>query len=183
MPGENKTEAPEVDRTKVIREMTAEDAAILPRVVQEAVLEKAPEKKLVAEMRAALSAGEEDDLVKLAQGLVRELAELKQKAVVQEITQQVTEQVKVGSVRPIVTELVNARKPTIDKVAEVVKEIAGSDSIKALLANAVIGEMGPTQRRPGAQPGQDGDQQTGETMLDERSISLLKKVASAENGK
>ncbi|RMH11472.1 MAG: hypothetical protein D6698_16360 [Gammaproteobacteria bacterium] len=138
-----------MDRIEVIREMTAADAAILPEAVRKAVLDTAPEKQVVAELRQLLN-NDGGDLIAVVQEIVSERDKLRAAVVEQEISAQVAEQIKLESVRGIVAELVKARNPKdADAVKGIVAEVAASDAVKPLLANALQRAMGPTQERPG----------------------------------
>lgn len=140
-----------MDRTQVIREMTADDARILPDVVRSAVLETAPERGVLAELAGILDT--EGDVVDAVRELVNNYRVLNRTLVNQAIDAAVTEQVKVESVRGIVVELVRAKSPaSVDAVGDVVAEVVGGDVVKTLLETALVSEMGPAQRRPGNQP-------------------------------
>ena len=147
-----------VDRATVISEMTEKDFVLLPDVVRDAVLAAAPQTKLVAEMREALSIDEKADPVATIKTLVAELATIKAKSLVAEIQTAVDEAIKVPAVRPVVLALVNARNPQAGQVADVVKEIADSEAVKPLLAAGLVSEMGGRQQRPPVdKTGENGD--------------------------
>jgi 2'-5' RNA ligase len=161
---DNKTGA--VDRTMVIREMTADDAVILPDVVRSAVLSGAPERKIIAEMREVVGVDENADVLATVRGIVKEYAELRQTVITQEIANQVNAQVLpdavvnegVTSIRGMVSELVAAKAPkAVGDVEGVVKEIMGRDTVKALLSAHVESAAGPKQRRPANKPEAGGD--------------------------
>lgn len=146
----DKTEVTPVDRATVISAMTENDFVLLPDVVRDAVIAAAPQTKIVAEMREALSIDIDDkvDPVKTVRVLVAELADIKAKSLVSEIKTAVDDAIKVVTVRPVVLALVNAREPEAGNVAKIVQEIADSDEIKPLLASALVNEMGGRQQRP-----------------------------------
>ncbi len=183
MPTDNKDKVPEtkiVDRATVISEMTEKDFVLLPDVVRDAVLAAAPQTKLVAEMREALSIDEKTDPVATLKTLVAELATIKAESLVAEIKAAVEKEIKVTSVQPVVLELVNARKPQAGQVADVVKEIADSEAVKPLLAAGLVSEMGGRQQRPPAdKSGENGD--GGPSMLSAAGKAQIEKAKADAN--
>lgn len=172
---DNKTGA--VDRTMVIREMTADDAVILPDVVRSAVLLNAPERRIIAEMREVVGVDESADVLETVRGIVKEYAELRQTVITQEIATQVAAQVlpdatvtdSVKSIRGMVSELVAAQNPAkVGEVAGVVTEMIGRDTVKALLASHVESSAGPAQKRPANKPAAGGDDPYLEPVPDEK---------------
>lgn len=154
--GEN-TDHPEqesetVDKLEVIREMTPEDAALLPDAVRAAIVaavEPAPEVALVHELREALGAGEGDDIKALVAELKAEREERKQEAVKARIAELVADEengVKVEALRGLVTELVAARNPqTVEDAETAYAAVVEGDALKAALAAHVRETMGPAQ--------------------------------------
>ena len=148
----------QMDKLQVINEMTAADARLLPKPVTEAILatvQPAPEVQLVSELRGALGVDESADVVKL----VSELKEAKEAAAKTAVTNRIKELVedketgvKVESMRGVITELITLRKPqTVEEANEAYKLVTEMESVKASLAAAVQGAMGPNLT-PAAQP-------------------------------
>jgi 2'-5' RNA ligase len=164
------TNEKQIDRTVVIREMSAEDAAILPLVVRDAVLAASSERRMVAEMRQALNLDEKADVVQAVKGLIAEMAALRSTVIAQEIDAQVAEKVKIETARGIVAELVAARHPQkVEAVAGVVDEVIGGTAVKEMLEREVQRQMGPAVKR-GSQPtGTDTNgKEKGNQYLEER---------------
>lgn len=148
----------QMDKLQVINEMTAADARLLPKPVTEAILatvQPAPEVQLVSELRGALGVDDSADVVKL----VSELKEAKEAAAKTAVTNRIKELVedketgvKVESMRGVITELITLRKPqTVEEANEAYKLVTEMESVKASLAAAVQGAMGPNLT-PAAQP-------------------------------
>jgi hypothetical protein len=152
---DNNEQEPEMDKYQVIREMTAEDADLLPKAVKEAVISTVPQPEtpaevgLVAEMRQALEAGDKADLVALVTELRQERETRKKDAVKSRITELANERIKVDSVRGLVVELVNARNPqTVEEAETTYQQVVEMESVKQALAVNVQQIMGPRQRTP-----------------------------------
>lgn len=85
------------------------------------------------------------DLLAQKEALASETIQLLESA----ITTAVTEKVKAEHVRPLITELVRAKKPTrMADVTASVEAVLAQESVKTLLKQATITEMGPPQGRP-----------------------------------
>lgn len=143
-----------MDKLTVINEMTAEDARLLPKTVQDAIIATvpaAPEIGLVSELCAALGT-EPDKLTALITEMQAKQQADAKTAVDNHITQLVNDGIKIETVRGIVTELVTSRHPaTIDEAATAYGAVVEMESVKQLLATAVKAEMGPNHQTP-AQP-------------------------------
>ena len=145
----------QMDKLQVINEMTADDARLLPKPVQEAILatvQPAPEVKLISELRGALGVDDRADLTALITELKQEKEAAAKTAVSRRITELVTDSekgIKVEAVRPVVMELITARNPQTGEDAEAaytaVTEMA---SVKALLTATVKSAMGPNLTTP-----------------------------------
>lgn len=143
------------DKAQVIRELTADDARILPEPVRAAVLQTAtpaPEVALVQELRGALGVDDKADLTQLVTELQASKVAQAQAAVKARITELVNDQekgVKVAAVRPLVTELVAARNPQTPADADAAyAAVVEMQAVKDALAATVQGTMGPRQRTP-----------------------------------
>lgn len=141
-----------VDKTQVIREMTVEDAVLLPKPVREAILatvQTPPEVATVAAIRETLGlAGTVDVAAHIAE-MKRVQEEQRKAAVTSRITELVTNGIKLEDVRPLVTELVTARNPqTVAEAEAAYTAVVASDSVTKLLAARVVETMGPKQRTP-----------------------------------
>lgn len=141
-----------MDKAQMIREMTAEDAALLPDAVRAAILaaaEPAPEVALVHELREALGAGEGDDIKAMVVELKQERDERRQEAVKARIAELVANEengIKVEALRGLVTELVAARNPqTVEDAEAAYAAVVESEAVKAALAAHVRETMGPAQ--------------------------------------
>lgn len=146
---------PEMDKLQVINEMTAEDARLLPKPVQEAILatvQPAPEVELVSELRGVLGADDKADVVKLVTELKTEQETAKKTAVSKRITELVEDKeagIKVESMRGLVTELVTARNPqTVEEAEKAYQTVTEMESVKASLKAAVGNAMGPLLTTP-----------------------------------
>lgn len=145
----------QMDKLQVINEMTADDARLLPKPVQEAILatvQPAPEVKLISELRGALGVDEAADVVKLVSELKVSQETAAKAAVSRRITELVEDKetgVKVDAVRPLVMELVTARNPLTVADAEMAyTAVTEMESVKAALKAAVAGAMGPNLTTP-----------------------------------
>lgn len=146
-----------MDKNQVIRELTVDDAVLLPDVVRAAVVDGSAPARLVAEMRKALSLDDKGDVIAAVSGLVKQVAEMTASAVDAAVAAEVASAIKVEDARGIVAELVRARKPaTVEAVKGIVAEIADSEHVKALLVKLVGETMGEPQRRNAGTPGGDG---------------------------
>lgn len=148
----------QMDKLQVINEMTADDARLLPKPVQEAILatvQPAPEVELVSELRGVLGADDKADLT----ALITELKQAKETAAKTAVSNRITELVedkekgiKVESMRGMITELVTARNPqTVTEVETAYTAVTEMESVKAALKAAVGNAMGPKMTTP-AQP-------------------------------
>jgi len=154
----NENEDTQMDKLQVINEMTAEDARLLPKPVQDAILatvQPAPEVALVTELRGALGVDGKADVVKLVTELKEETEKAAKTAVSNHITELVEDKdtgIKVESMRGLVTELVTARNPqTKEEAEQAYKLVTEMESVKVSLQAAVNGVMGPKMTTP-AQP-------------------------------
>lgn len=152
------------DKAQVIRELTADDAKILPEPVKQAVLataSAAPEVAQVAEIRAALGLDDKIDVVKTITEMRRTQEEQSRKAVQQRITELAADPekgVKLEAVRGLVVELVTARAPqTVQEAETAYQQVIESDAVKAALKSHVVETMGPRQGA-GSLQGQNGKQ-------------------------
>lgn len=145
----------QMDKLTVINEMTADDARLLPKTVQEAILatvQPAPEIALVSELRGALGVDEKANVVQLVTELKQAKEAAAKTAVSNRITELVNDGIKIEAMRGMVTELVNARAPkTVDDVQAAYTAVTEMESVKAALTAAVAGAMGPNITTP-AQP-------------------------------
>lgn len=139
-----------MDKLDVIREMTVEDAPLLPEPVREAILAAVPappEVALVAEMREAL--GTEDVLAALRE-MKAEQEQQRRAAIAGRIRELVEDEergVKAKAMRPFITELVEAQKPqTVEEAEAAYTRIVERESVREMLAAHVAETMGPAQR-------------------------------------
>lgn len=151
----NQIEDQQMDKLQVINEMTADDARLLPKAVQEAILatvQPVPEVALVTELRGALEVDDKADVVKLVNELKKAKDDAAKTAVSRRITELVEDKekgIKVESMRGMVTELVAARNPqSINDVEAAYTAVTEMDSVKAALQAAVNGAMGPKVTTP-----------------------------------
>lgn len=136
-----------VDRATVIREMTREDAAILPAAVREAVIESAPSVGVLATV-AEMVGGE--DVVASVRAIIDERDALRRDVVAAEMDAQINERVKAEQMRGIVRELVAARVPANrEAVTAALDAVLETESIREMLRVAVESAAGPAQKRPG----------------------------------
>lgn len=148
------------DKLQLIRELTAEDARLLPKPVRDAVIGEirpAPEVAQVAAIRETLGLDANADPVAVITEMRRVQADQAKTAVTNKITELIVNGVKVETMRPLVTELVNARNPqTIQDVEAAYNAVIASDAVKTMLAAHVQTTMGPPQTLPVAsQQGQN----------------------------
>jgi hypothetical protein len=143
------------DKAQVIRELTAEDARILPEPVRAEVLKSAappPEVGQVAEIRAALGVDDKADLTKTITEMRQREAEQAKAAVKARITELASDKekgIKVESVRGLVTELVAARNPqSVEEADAAYAQVVEMQSVKDALTAAVQSTMGPRQTTP-----------------------------------
>lgn len=154
----------DMDKAQVIRELTADDAKILPEPVRAAILQTAtpaPEVTVVQELRQALGVDDKADLKTLVTEMRKREAEQAKAAVASRITELASDKekgIKVESVRGLVTELVSARNPqTVAEAESAYNAVVEMQSVKDALKAAVQGTMGPRQTTPVApQNGQVG---------------------------
>lgn len=145
---ETPMEGTDMDRLEIIKALTAEDARLLPDAVRQAVLSADGAGGVVAEMRTALGLDDKGNVVDALKVLAAERDALRQEVVAGAIREAVAE-VKVDSMRGIVSELIQARKPqSKDDVKRIAAEVLDSEAVKAQLQAAVVSEMGPKQTRP-----------------------------------
>jgi hypothetical protein len=141
-----------VDKVTVIKEMTAEDARLLPDPVRAAIVAgvaPAPEVAVVAGVREVLGLDAKADVVARVTELKQTLADQTQAAVTAKITELVNTGIKVEPVRPVVTELIVARKPqTVAEAESAYRAVTELASVTTLLASKVVETMGPPQRTP-----------------------------------
>jgi hypothetical protein len=153
-----------MDKLQIIRELTVDDAQLLPATVRNAILatvQPAPEVATVAAIRETLGIEANADPVQAITEMRRTQTEQAKAAVTTKITELVNDPekgIKAEKVRPVVTELINARNPqTVTEVEAAYKAVSESDAVKALLAAHVVETMGPAQRTSvQAQNGQPG---------------------------
>jgi hypothetical protein len=151
----NEEETKTVDKLTVINEMTAEDARLLPEPVRAAIVATVPtpaEVATVAAIRETLGLDAKADVTAAITELRQAKANAEAKAVSDRITELMTAEeggIKLEDVRPIVRELVEAKRPATPAAAEAAyKAVVESESVKALLAARVVETMGPPQRTP-----------------------------------
>lgn len=152
---ETNEEQTPMDKLQIIRELTSEDATLLPPAVRDAVLsavQPAPEIKLVTELREALGVDDKADLMKRITELKQE-QETQRKATVtgriKELVEHEETGIKVKEMRGLVTELVTARNPqTVQEADAAYAAVVESEHVKAVLASHVQNTMGPRQTTP-----------------------------------
>lgn len=154
-PGE---EQPPMDKYQVIREMTAEDAKLLPDPVVQAIQAKVPQPEtpaevgMVAELRQALGVDDKTDL----KTVVTELRQAQDHRARERVTARIQELVTateggiaLEALRPLVMELVQAKAPQTETEAETAyKQVVESEHVKRLLAAQVREMAGPNQQAP-----------------------------------
>lgn len=139
-----------MDKLQVIREMTAEDADLLPKPVREAVAASVPappEVALVAELRTELGDG---DPLAVVREWKKQREEGQKTAVITRITELVSNGengIKIEALRPLVTELVQAKNPATPEAAETIyNDVVKSAMVAELLKNHVAAVGGPPLR-------------------------------------
>jgi hypothetical protein len=149
---DDKGEMTMTDRVQVIREMTVEDADLLPKPVREAVLAAAPvpaEVGVVQEIRQAMGLDEKGDVL----AAVREMQQQREAERLAAIERRITElagEVKVEDVRGMVVELVKLRNPQTAGEAEAAyKAVMEMGSVQKMLAARVQEMAGPPVRPMG----------------------------------
>lgn len=131
-------EGPEMDREEIIKSLTLEE---VPETLRTQIATGA-----VQELRTELGLADGADVVAHVRELREAEAQREKEAVSAKITELVNGNVKLESVRGIVTELVAAKQPaTVQEAETVVKEVLESESVKALLGSRVRETMGPNQ--------------------------------------
>lgn len=147
----------EMDKLQVIREMTAEDAALLPQPVRDvivATVQTPAEVGLVTELRAELGDG---DLLQAVRELKEEREERQKTAVTHRVTELVNEGIKAESLRPLVVELVQAKAPdTLEAAETAYKTVVEGETVMELLKAHVTQAGGPPLRM-GVQGGKGGN--------------------------
>jgi len=163
----NSQEKP-MDKLQVINEMTADDARLLPTAVRDAVvaaIPEAPEIALVSELCSTLGVNSQADLTQTVRGLVEEQTNTRKSAIRSRIIELATpdptrtddKAIKVGSVRAVVVEMVQARSPKdVAEVESIYNEVATSQLVGDLLKTSIKETMGPNQRVPVAGQPQQG---------------------------
>lgn len=158
----NYSQEDDMDRTQVIREMTADDAKILPEPVRQAVLQSAvpaPEVAQVQELRAALGLDDKADLKTVVTEMRKVQEEQRQAAIKTRIVELATpdpkrkpdedKSIKIDAVRGVVIEMVNALEPkSIQEAEAAYDKIVASGPITELLKSKVVQTMGPPQGTP-----------------------------------
>ena len=158
----------DMDKAQVIREMTAEDAKILPEPVRAEVLKSAspaPEVAVVQEVRAALGVDEKADLRQIVTEM-RKREEAQAKAAIKARIVEIAtpdpgrkpdedKSIKVAAVRGVVIEMVAALQPaTVEEAEAAYNKVTESAAVTELLKASVVTTMGPRQGTPVA--GQNG---------------------------
>ena len=142
----------QMDKVQIIREMTIDDADLLPKSVREAILatvQPAPEIALVTELRGVLGADDKADVVSLVSELKQEKETAAKTAVSNRITELVNDGIKIEAMRGMVTELVTARAPkTAEEAQTAYTAVTEMESVKAALTAAVQVAMGPNLTTP-----------------------------------
>lgn len=141
-----------MDKVQVIREMTPEDAPLIPKAIREAIQAEVPtpkEVEMVAELRSALGVDEKADLAALVTELKQAREQRREADINGRITELVNEGIKAETLRPFVTEMVTARHPeSLEDVQAIYQKVVEMDSVKNALAGYVQGTMGPRQTTP-----------------------------------
>lgn len=142
-----------MDRLEIIREMTAEDARLLPKEVREAILslaETPQEVNQVGQVRELLGITDGADFVSFFKEwkAAEEQRKVERvKARIQELLADADKGIKVEKARPLVLELVNNRNPKTEQEAEAAyMEITSSEAVKEMLSLLVQNTMGPAQK-------------------------------------
>lgn len=142
----------EMDKLQLIRELTADDARLLPKNVRDAVIGQvrtAPEVATVAQIRETLGLTADADPIAAIAEMRNQQAQQAKATVTNRITELVSAGIKAEAMRPLVTELVTSRNPaTVADAETAYNAVVASDSVKAMLAAHVQTTMGPPQRTP-----------------------------------
>jgi hypothetical protein len=142
----------EMDKLQLIRELTVDDARLLPKPVRDAVIgttRTAPEIAQVMQIREVLGLDANADPVAAIREIQRLQGEQHKATVTGKITELVTAGIKAEAMRPVVTELVVARNPqTVDAAQVAYDAVVATDAVKAMLAAHVQTVMGPRQSTP-----------------------------------
>lgn len=149
---DNTSKENDMNKLDVIREMSVEDARLLPDDVRQSIVDavsEAPEVALVAEIRDELGLEETADLV----GAIREMKETQEEQARRAVTERIKELVededegiKLESVRGLVTEMIELRRPeTPQEAEEAFQEVVKSERVQSLLSEMVQTTMGPPQ--------------------------------------
>lgn len=142
-----KSEEQDMDKEDVVKSLTAEDAALLPSDVKKALLAE-----MQASIKKELGLSEDDDIVASVREMRQSIQEQEQKAVsnrIQELVEDPENGIQLESVRGLVQELVNSRKPkTVKEAEEIYAEVSKSEAVTKALAGMVQEMMGPSQRVP-----------------------------------
>lgn len=140
------------DKVQVIREMTPEDAPLIPKAIREAIQAEVPtpqEVAMVAELRTALGVDEKADLKAVIAEMQKQQVEQRETAIKTRITELVDDGIKVETLRPLVTEIMTSRKPqSLEDVQAIYQQVVEMDSVKGVLENYVQNTMGPRQTTP-----------------------------------
>lgn len=144
------------DKTQLIRELTADDARLLPEAVRAAIVETVqppatpPEVAQVATIRETLGLAAEADLLRAVQEMRQTQDQQRQAAItgrVRELVEDAEKGVKLVALRGMVTEMIRLRNPqTVAEVDTVFAEVVASPAVTAALAGQVQTVMGPPQR-------------------------------------
>lgn len=151
-PGQPPQEFTEMDKIQLIRELTPDDARLLPRPVRDAVIGEirpAPEVATVQAIRETLGIDANADPVAAITEMRRVQDEQRKATVTGKITELVSAGIKAEAMRPLITELITARNPaTVADAESAYNTVVNSDSVKAMLAAHVVNTMGPAQGTP-----------------------------------
>lgn len=144
------------DKSELIKELRA---VIVPpnRGWRMPVQVQEMQEDALAPVREMLGVDENSDVV----GLIRELKQqtelLTQSAIANRISVLVNEAIRLPGARPIITELVAARRPkTVKEAEKAFDAVVEMDSVKELLALTVQSAGGPAAIIGGKLPGQGG---------------------------
>lgn len=148
----------EMDKLQLIRELTAEDARLLPKPVRDAIIgdqRAAPEVAQMAQIRETLGIDANADLATAIRELIAERENQRKNAINGKITELVNSGIRAEAMRPLITELVTARQPaTVEAAQAAYDAVAASEAVKKMLGAHVQETMGPAQATPVA--GQQG---------------------------
>jgi hypothetical protein len=151
----NNEQEPEMDKLTIIQELTEADARLLPEPVRAAIVATVPtpaEVATVAAIRETLGLDAKADIAGHIAEMKRVQAEQAAQAVTNRIKELIEDKetgIKLEAVRPLVTELVQARNPrTVAEAEAAYAAVAATESVTKLLAARVVETMGPPQRTP-----------------------------------